>query len=104
MTAFVHLNSLCFQKLAPGVSQFAYTCVQDHPIWANQQFWETTFYSDVQNQIRSLYLSTKEDNHPQHTKQKVRQTIGKKKLAQAILWQVALCNEAYFTFLQTMMS
>uniref|UniRef100_A0A8C5SR41 SET binding factor 2 n=1 Tax=Laticauda laticaudata TaxID=8630 RepID=A0A8C5SR41_LATLA len=42
----------------------------DHPIWANQQFWETTFYSDVENQIRSLYLSTKEDNHPQHLKQK----------------------------------
>uniref|UniRef100_A0A8C3IHX6 SET binding factor 2 n=1 Tax=Chrysemys picta bellii TaxID=8478 RepID=A0A8C3IHX6_CHRPI len=46
-------------KLAPGVSQFAYTCVQDHSIWTNQQFWETTFYSDVQNQVRSLYLTEK---------------------------------------------
>uniref|UniRef100_A0A8C4LEE4 SET binding factor 2 n=1 Tax=Equus asinus asinus TaxID=83772 RepID=A0A8C4LEE4_EQUAS len=51
------------QKLAPGVSQFAYTCVQDHPIWTNQQFWETTFYNAVQEQVRSLYLSAKEDNH-----------------------------------------
>uniref|UniRef100_A0A8C5SLH7 Myotubularin-related protein 13 n=1 Tax=Laticauda laticaudata TaxID=8630 RepID=A0A8C5SLH7_LATLA len=68
-----------FQNLAPGVNQFAYTCVQDHPIWANQQFWETTFYSDVENQIRSLYLSTKEDNHPQHLKQKVNQ--GQEKTA-----------------------
>ncbi|XP_026524152.1 myotubularin-related protein 13 isoform X2 [Notechis scutatus] len=64
------LTTAFYRKLAPGVNQFAYTCVQDHPIWANQQFWETTFYSDVENQIRSLYLSTKEDNHPQHLKQK----------------------------------
>uniref|UniRef100_A0A670ZQ59 SET binding factor 2 n=1 Tax=Pseudonaja textilis TaxID=8673 RepID=A0A670ZQ59_PSETE len=62
------LTTAFYRKLAPGVNQFAYTCVQDHPIWANQQFWETTFYSDVENQIRSLYLSTKEDNHPQHLK------------------------------------
>jgi tetrahydrodipicolinate N-succinyltransferase len=61
------------QKLAPGVSQFAYTCVQDHPIWTNQQFWETTFYNAVQEQVRSLYLSAKEDNHAPHLKQKVRQ-------------------------------
>lgn len=60
------------QKLAPGVSQFAYTCVQDHPIWTNQQFWETTFYNAVQEQVRSLYLSAKEDNHAPHLKQKVR--------------------------------
>uniref|UniRef100_A0A670ZQP4 SET binding factor 2 n=1 Tax=Pseudonaja textilis TaxID=8673 RepID=A0A670ZQP4_PSETE len=66
------LTTAFYRKLAPGVNQFAYTCVQDHPIWANQQFWETTFYSDVENQIRSLYLSTKEDNHPQHLKQKVK--------------------------------
>lgn len=61
------------QKLAPGVSQFAYTCVQDHPIWTNQQFWETTFYNAVQEQVRSLYLSAKEDNHAPHLKQKVRE-------------------------------
>ncbi|KAF0878496.1 MTMRD protein, partial [Crocuta crocuta] len=58
------------QKLAPGVSQFAYTCVQDHPIWTNQQFWETTFYNAVQEQVRSLYLSAKEDNHAAYLKQK----------------------------------
>uniref|UniRef100_A0A8C0KIJ7 SET binding factor 2 n=1 Tax=Canis lupus dingo TaxID=286419 RepID=A0A8C0KIJ7_CANLU len=57
-------------KLAPGVSQFAYTCVQDHPIWTNQQFWETTFYNAVQEQVRSLYLSAKEDNHAPYLKQK----------------------------------
>uniref|UniRef100_A0A8D2LIY0 SET binding factor 2 n=1 Tax=Varanus komodoensis TaxID=61221 RepID=A0A8D2LIY0_VARKO len=66
--ALLPLTTAFYRKLAPGVSQFAYTCVQDHPIWANQQFWETTFYSDVENQIRSLYLSAKEDNHSQHLK------------------------------------
>lgn len=49
------------QKLAPGVNQYAYTCVQDQPIWTSQQFWETTFYSEVQNQIRDLYLKAPEE-------------------------------------------
>ena len=35
--------------------QFAYTCVQDHPIWQNAQFWEETFFSDVQTDIKKLY-------------------------------------------------
>uniref|UniRef100_A0A8D2LJK2 SET binding factor 2 n=1 Tax=Varanus komodoensis TaxID=61221 RepID=A0A8D2LJK2_VARKO len=74
--ALLPLTTAFYRKLAPGVSQFAYTCVQDHPIWANQQFWETTFYSDVENQIRSLYLSAKEDNHSQHLKQKEKNPEG----------------------------
>uniref|UniRef100_A0A803T069 SET binding factor 2 n=1 Tax=Anolis carolinensis TaxID=28377 RepID=A0A803T069_ANOCA len=74
--ALLPLTTAFYRKLAPGVSQFAYTCVQDHPIWANQQFWETTFYSDVENQIRSLYLSSKEDNHPQYLKQKENNSEG----------------------------
>uniref|UniRef100_A0A672LJI9 SET binding factor 2 n=1 Tax=Sinocyclocheilus grahami TaxID=75366 RepID=A0A672LJI9_SINGR len=53
--------SSCLQKLAAGVDQFAYTCIQDHPIWTNQQFWEATFYSEVQNQIRVLYLTAPEE-------------------------------------------
>lgn len=69
------LHVSCFQKLAPGVSQFAYTCVQDHPIWTNQQFWETTFYSNVQNQVRSLYLTAKDDNHAVPLRQKVGEYI-----------------------------
>ncbi|XP_034522444.1 myotubularin-related protein 13 isoform X6 [Ailuropoda melanoleuca] len=68
--ALLPLTSAFYRKLAPGVSQFAYTCVQDHPIWTNQQFWETTFYNAVQEQVRSLYLSAKEDNHAPYFKQK----------------------------------
>uniref|UniRef100_E9Q0D4 SET binding factor 2 n=1 Tax=Mus musculus TaxID=10090 RepID=E9Q0D4_MOUSE len=69
--ALLPLTSAFYRKLAPGVSQFAYTCVQDHPIWTNQQFWETTFYNAVQEQVRSLYLSAKDDNHIPHLKQKL---------------------------------
>uniref|UniRef100_A0A7M4EBZ0 SET binding factor 2 n=1 Tax=Crocodylus porosus TaxID=8502 RepID=A0A7M4EBZ0_CROPO len=65
--ALLTLTTAFYRKLATGVSQFAYTCVQDHPIWTNQQFWETTFYNDVQNQVRSLYLTTKEDNHDKNS-------------------------------------
>uniref|UniRef100_A0A8C0KNS0 SET binding factor 2 n=1 Tax=Canis lupus dingo TaxID=286419 RepID=A0A8C0KNS0_CANLU len=67
-------------KLAPGVSQFAYTCVQDHPIWTNQQFWETTFYNAVQEQVRSLYLSAKEDNHAPYLKQKTAMDLAAEQL------------------------
>ncbi|XP_078537078.1 myotubularin-related protein 13 isoform X1 [Lissotriton helveticus] len=57
------LTTAFYRKLSPGVSQFAYTCVQDHSVWTNQQFWETTFYGNVQTQVRSLYLSSDDDNH-----------------------------------------
>ncbi|XP_057189771.1 myotubularin-related protein 13 isoform X1 [Triplophysa rosa] len=59
--ALLPLTTAFYRKLAPGVDQFAYTCIQDHPIWTNQQFWEATFYSEVQNQIRALYLTAPED-------------------------------------------
>lgn len=59
------------QKLSPGVSQFAYTCVQDHSIWTNQQFWETTFYNDVQNQVRALYLTSKDASQEPGSEPKV---------------------------------
>ncbi|XP_053318747.1 myotubularin-related protein 5 isoform X2 [Spea bombifrons] len=48
------------RKLSPGITQFAYSCVQDHLIWTNMQFWESMFYGDVQNHIRALYLSPDE--------------------------------------------
>ncbi|GAA6067535.1 myotubularin-related protein 5 isoform X1, partial [Tachysurus ichikawai] len=45
-------------KLGGGITQFAYSCVQEHLVWTNMQFWEAMFYSDVQNHIRALYLET----------------------------------------------
>lgn len=59
--ALLPLSTAFYRKLAPGVNQFAYTCIQDHPIWTNQQFWEATFYSEVQSQIRALYLNAPEE-------------------------------------------
>uniref|UniRef100_A0A3Q3GYL2 SET binding factor 2 n=1 Tax=Labrus bergylta TaxID=56723 RepID=A0A3Q3GYL2_9LABR len=59
--ALLPLSTAFYRKLAAGVNQFAYSCIQDHPIWTNQQFWEATFYSEVQGQIRALYLSTTEE-------------------------------------------
>uniref|UniRef100_A0A8C7SUM9 SET binding factor 1 n=1 Tax=Oncorhynchus mykiss TaxID=8022 RepID=A0A8C7SUM9_ONCMY len=44
------------RKLGAGITQFAYSCVQEHMVWTNMQFWEAMFYSDVQNHIRALYL------------------------------------------------
>ncbi|KAK2535745.1 Sbf2 [Columba guinea] len=74
--ALLPLTTAFYRKLAPGVSQFAYTCVQDHPIWTNQQFWETTFYSNVQNQVRSLYLTARDDNHAVQFRQKEKNSVG----------------------------
>ncbi|XP_053802052.1 myotubularin-related protein 13 isoform X4 [Vidua chalybeata] len=79
--ALLPLTTAFYRKLAPGVSQFAYTCVQDHPIWTNQQFWETTFYSNVQNQVRSLYLTAKDDNHAVQLKQKEKTPADQEKTA-----------------------
>uniref|UniRef100_A0A8C1KWM5 SET binding factor 2 n=1 Tax=Cyprinus carpio TaxID=7962 RepID=A0A8C1KWM5_CYPCA len=69
--ALLPLTTAFYRKLAAGVDQFAYTCIQDHPIWTNQQFWEATFYSEVQNQIRALYLTTPEEKQLITAKTKV---------------------------------
>lgn len=49
------------QKLSPGVTQFAYSCVQEHIVWSTPQFWEAMFYGDVQTHIRALYLEPSDD-------------------------------------------
>ncbi|XP_013875567.1 myotubularin-related protein 5 isoform X2 [Austrofundulus limnaeus] len=51
------ITAFC-RKLGAGVTQFAYSCVQEHMVWTNMQFWEAMFYSDVQNHIKALYLET----------------------------------------------
>ena len=53
---------LFFQKLCTGVIQFAYTLVQDHAVWGNIQFWEASFYQDVQKDIRQLYAPQYEEH------------------------------------------
>lgn len=51
------------RRLCTGVIQFAYTCIQDHPVWSNQQFWESSFYLDVEKDIISLYSPSNDQNN-----------------------------------------
>ncbi|KAI4495975.1 hypothetical protein M0802_008190 [Mischocyttarus mexicanus] len=60
--ALLPLATAFCRKLCTGVIQFAYTCIQEHPVWQNQQFWEDAFYLDVQKDIKRLYLPG--DNSP----------------------------------------
>ncbi|XP_063236434.1 myotubularin-related protein 13 [Bacillus rossius redtenbacheri] len=54
--ALLPLATAFCRKLCTGVIQFAYTCIQEHSVWQNQQFWEAAFYQDVQKDIKALYL------------------------------------------------
>lgn len=54
--ALIPLSTAFCRKLCTGVIQFAYSCIQDHPVWKNQTFWEMSFYQDVQSVIKSYYL------------------------------------------------
>uniref|UniRef100_A0A6Q2ZNE6 SET binding factor 1 n=1 Tax=Esox lucius TaxID=8010 RepID=A0A6Q2ZNE6_ESOLU len=62
--ALLPLVTAFCRKLGAGITQFAYSCVQDHMVWTNMQFWEAMFYSDVQNHIRALYLEADEGAQP----------------------------------------
>ncbi|KAK2858733.1 hypothetical protein Q5P01_003353 [Channa striata] len=66
--ALLPLVTAFCRKLGAGITQFAYSCVQEHMVWTNMQFWEAMFYSDVQNHIRALYLET-EDGKQQNNLQ-----------------------------------
>ncbi|XP_035280334.1 myotubularin-related protein 5 isoform X2 [Anguilla anguilla] len=62
--ALLPLVTAFCRKLGAGTTQFAYSCVQEHMVWTNMQFWEAMFYSDVQNHIRALYLEVNENEQP----------------------------------------
>lgn len=72
--ALLPLATAFCRKLCTGVIQFAYTCIQEHAVWQNQQFWEDAFYQDVQKDIKRLYLpgdnlrisSSSNDNNNHH--------------------------------------
>ncbi|CAG9860140.1 unnamed protein product [Phyllotreta striolata] len=55
--ALLPLATIFCRKLCTGIIQFAYTCIQEHSVWNNQQFWEAAFYQDVQKDIKALYTS-----------------------------------------------
>uniref|UniRef100_A0A8B9VV65 Myotubularin-related protein 5 n=1 Tax=Anas zonorhyncha TaxID=75864 RepID=A0A8B9VV65_9AVES len=66
--ALLPLVTAFCRKLGPGITQFAYSCVQEHVVWTNIQFWEAMFYCDVQNHIRALYLDSNEENHTEEVR------------------------------------
>lgn len=61
--ALIPLSTAFCRKLCTGVIQFAYSCIQDHPVWKNQSFWEMAFYQDVQSEIKTFYLGRNEDSN-----------------------------------------
>lgn len=56
------LSTVFGRKLSKGVIQFVYTLIQDHAVWQNQQFWEASFFNDVQKGIKSLYVAMQDQN------------------------------------------
>ncbi|XP_060924481.1 myotubularin-related protein 5 isoform X4 [Limanda limanda] len=58
--ALLPLVTAFCRKLGAGITQFAYSCVQEHMVWTTMQFWEAMFYSDVQSHIRALYLESED--------------------------------------------
>uniref|UniRef100_A0A672NK80 Myotubularin-related protein 5-like n=1 Tax=Sinocyclocheilus grahami TaxID=75366 RepID=A0A672NK80_SINGR len=67
--ALLPLVTAFCRKLGGGITQFAYSCVQEHMVWTNMQFWEAMFYSDVQKHIRALYLENGEEGDTSGPKQ-----------------------------------
>ncbi|XP_030295992.1 myotubularin-related protein 5 isoform X7 [Sparus aurata] len=65
--ALLPLVTAFCRKLGAGITQFAYSCVQEHMVWTTMQFWESMFYSDVQSHIRALYLETEEGGQQNNT-------------------------------------
>ncbi|AWP00971.1 putative myotubularin-related protein 5 [Scophthalmus maximus] len=74
--ALLPLVTAFCRKLGSGITQFAYSCVQEHMVWTNMQFWEAMFYGDVQNHIRALYLETEDGEQQQQQQQNSEQQDG----------------------------
>ncbi|XP_041833426.1 myotubularin-related protein 5 isoform X2 [Melanotaenia boesemani] len=67
--ALLPLVTAFCRKLGAGITQFAYSCVQEHTVWTTMQFWEAMFYSDVQNHIKALYLETEDGDQQNNLEQ-----------------------------------
>ena len=63
--AMLPLSTTFGRKLSAGVIQHVYTLIQDHAVWQNIQFWEAAFFSDVQKEIKNLYLNQEDQNSNQ---------------------------------------
>lgn len=54
--ALLPLATIFCRKLCTGIIQFAYTCIQEHQVWQNQQFWEAAFYQVRLKMLRTTKL------------------------------------------------
>ena len=59
----LYLKRSDLEHLIDVLFQFAYTLIQDHAVWQNQQFWEASFFSDVQTGIKAVYLAMQDQVH-----------------------------------------
>ena len=57
------MSTVFGRRLTKGVIQFVYTLIQDHAVWQNLQFWESSFFNDVEKGITSVYLAMNENNN-----------------------------------------
>uniref|UniRef100_A0A3Q2PJ12 SET binding factor 1 n=1 Tax=Fundulus heteroclitus TaxID=8078 RepID=A0A3Q2PJ12_FUNHE len=78
--ALLPLVTAFCRKLGAGITQFAYSCVQEHMVWTNMQFWEAMFYSDVQNHIKALYMET-DDGALQNNAQQEQQAESNREIS-----------------------
>eukprot|EP00794_Sanderia_malayensis_P018071 gene18071-19880_t len=75
--AVLPLACAFFRNLSPGVVQFAFTCLQDQPVWNSHQFWEEAFYMEAQNQVIELYVKSMEAKRKEEEKQSGKVEIRK---------------------------
>ncbi|XP_043190119.1 myotubularin-related protein 13-like isoform X3 [Amphibalanus amphitrite] len=61
--AILPLATAFCRRLCTGVIQFAYTCIQEHTVWGNLQFWEAAYYQDVQRDVQRLYAPRHEGRY-----------------------------------------
>ena len=67
------LGSVFCRRLSTDLAvpvQYLYTLIQDHAVWHNQQFWEASFYCDLQKGIEALYRATTTASPPTGGKEK----------------------------------
>ncbi|GMT36816.1 hypothetical protein PFISCL1PPCAC_28113 [Pristionchus fissidentatus] len=57
--ACLHFAWVYSRHLSQGVQQYLYTCIQDHPVWKNERFWESAFFHDVHRALRQQYMTEK---------------------------------------------
>ncbi len=43
------------QEVHPGVTQYASTCLQNHCVWSQLEFWRDALYTAIQAELVRIY-------------------------------------------------